>query len=531
MNAESSTRFPTFQDAQHLPSGTALQNGLFTVRGVLGSGGFGITYRAFDPNQNREVAVKELFTADCSRVEKRVELKDDLRRATFFAAKKRFLEQARTLERLRHPNIVRVLSHFEENATAYLVMELLVGQNLSERVAQNGAFPESEALNLVEKVGDATEAIHRLGLLHLDIKPENVILTEANRVVLMDFDLVQKLHSGAELQTRPLDAPSHCGTPGYAPIEQYSLSARLSPATDIYALGATLFHLVTARPPAPSLQRAHENTLIFPPQCGENMRRAIEKSLQIETEKRPQNVRDFREMLRLDAASSVAPEDDEERSGQPKTMSQNGVGAAARSANSAASAAVSNVLVSGVPFSGVPFSTVPILGAPLSNHQAMGGDRVWRVRVAASSTRTVSWPDWCPCCGDKIEQGGVFWEIGKGASRFRVPHCEWCVQHIDSSRTAVFVGAWGMIGGLLVAWLGLEMSDLFLGPIGLVIHLWGMSYGILKSVSADTMKKPACPDKKSSVRVREIASNYIVFEFRRRDFADAFRQLNGATWG
>lgn len=485
-------------NADFLPPETKLQNGLFVVRDVLGRGGFGITYRAFDVNHQREVAVKELFTADCCRRKLQVELIEPNRSEIFQKAKTRFLEQARVLSRLRHPNIVRVVSCFEENATAYLVMELLSGCNLLELVEKRGALPEAEALDLVEKIGGALDAIHRLGLLHLDIKPENVVLTEQNRVVVMDFDLIQKRHASEELQTRPLDAPSHCGTPGYAPIEQYSLSARFSPATDIYALGATLHHLTVGKAPHSALERTHDAALVLPHSLSEKVRDVLEKSLQIRVEDRLQNVCAFLEILNPPVAVPVAI--------------------------STAPNVVTN------PTASVP-TTVSVMtnvASAANNQQAANKDLVWRVRVDTSSTRCLVWPDFCPCCASPTTQ---LYEIKRGVRRWNVPHCEWCAQHMDGARTAVFVGAWGMIGGLLVAALGFDLGNLFLGPIGLGIHLWGMGYGILKTYSAETMKNPVCLDKNPSLRVRSSGFNYIVWEFRSRAYADAFRQLNGAVWG
>lgn len=482
-------------NADFLPPETKLQNGLFVVRDVLGRGGFGITYRAFDVTQQREVAIKELFTTDCRRrLDLQVELVEPARSETFQKARTRFLQQARVLSRLRHPNIVRVVSFFEENATAYLVMELLSGRNLLELVESRGALSENEARGFIEKIGGALESIHCLGLLHLDIKPENVLLTAQNRVVLMDFDLVQKLHADEELQTRPLDAPSHCGTPGYAPIEQYSIATRFSPATDMYALGATLHHLIVGTAPLSALERAHDEAVTLPDSVSENVRRSLEKSLRIRVEERPQSVRAFLDILNPPLAVPVAIP------------------------------AAPNVVAN-------PTAPIPTTASPTNSSQntpTSNRDLVWRVRVDTSSTRSPKWPDFCPCCAAAAVQ---LYEIRRGVRRWNVPHCEWCAQHLDSARTAVFVGAWGMLGGLLVAALGFDWGNLFLGPIGLGIHLWGMGYGILKTYSAETMKKPGCLDKNASLRVRSQGFNFVVWEFRSRDYADAFRQLNNAVWG
>ena len=522
MNAPSSTRFSTPTNAQALPPDTTLQNGTFVLCEVLGRGGFGITYRARDVRQNREVAIKELFTSGCCRQENRVELVEENRRAGFESTRARFQEQARVLTQLRHPNIVRVSQFFQENATAYLVMELLVGQTLLDIVGERGALPEDEALDFLQPVSDALEAIHRLGLLHLDIKPENVVVTETGRVVLMDFDLIQKLHRDEELQTRPLDMPSHCGTPGYAPVEQYSIATRFSPATDIYALGATLHHLVTGRAPAPSLERAHHDELHFPTSC-HDVRTAIEKSLQIAVEKRPQNVRAFRELLHSSLADTTfvqAVSVDTARVARATTATTTANNFAAAPVSSPTSAA--NV--------SIPPTAQNASFAASSSTQSSSQDAnlVWRVRVEGAGIQSLQWPTTCPCCGELADD---LLEIGRGARTWRVPHCSICAFHADASRTASFVGAWGLVGGLLIALIGFLIRDLFLGPVGMLIYFSAMGYGGLKSISADSLRKPECVEKKASLHCREAGNRHLVFEFHRRDYADEFRQLNGAFWG
>ncbi len=488
-----------------------MQNGAFVIRDVLGHGGFGITYRAHDVQKSREVALKELFTTICRRDENHVQVEEN-HRAVFDAAKVRFLEQARVLTQLRHTNIVRVLGFFEENNTAYLVMEVLSGQTLLDMVQERGALDEDEALRLIEPLGGALEAIHRLGLLHLDIKPENVVVTENHRVVLMDFDLIQKLHDGEELDTRPLDMPSHCGTPGYAPIEQYSVATHFSPASDIYALGATLHHLITGKAPLSALERAHDDALHLPDSCSENVRQTIEKSLQIRVEDRPQNVRAFRKLI-------VPPQ----IVASPVAVKSNAVlqnGSAVQNASMPV-ASVANTSTNAAS------STRTQTQNPAQN-AARNPNLVWRVAVDNASAKTLQWPQVCPCCGAKTND---WYEIGRVARTWRVPHCDSCVQHIDTARTAIFVGAWGMLGGLIIAALGLFIGSLILGPLGLLIHITAMCYGMLQSFSAETMKTPKCCDKKVALRVHEANSQRVVFEFLRREYADEFRQLNGARWG
>ena len=128
-----------------------------------------------------------------------------------------------------------------------------------------------------------------------------------------------------------------------------------------------------------------------------------------------------------------------------------------------------------------------------------------------------------------------FFEIGRGARTWKVPHCETCASHADGTRTAVFVTFWGMVGGTLVSFVGLAMKSLLLGPFGIVVYFSAASYGVLKTADADSRTKPECVDKKIAVSYlgnRFVnGRNVVVFEFRRPDYAEAFRQINNAIWG
>src|SRR5436305_1569327 len=151
-----------------LPVGTKLQAGAFTVGKVLGQGGFGITYLGSDARSRRPVAIKELFPQGCSRRERAVRPAAAMSSADYESTRRRFLEEARLLSRFHHPGIVQVHSAFEENLTAYLVMEFLHGDTLLRLLDQNGPFPEPDALTTISQIGAALAVVHQARLLHRD---------------------------------------------------------------------------------------------------------------------------------------------------------------------------------------------------------------------------------------------------------------------------------------------------------------------------------------------------------------------------
>jgi len=240
---------PAVAGAAELPPGTTLQGGRYVVGSVLGRGGFGITYATRDRRLDRDLAVKELFPAPVVRHGGRVVAPAHAATA-FGEAKTRFLREASVLAHFSHPGIVRVFEVFEENDTAYLVMELLAGRTLADVVGGSGVpFAEAEVLDLAVRCARALTVVHEAGILHRDLNPTNVMVTSGGRVVLIDFGLAQAYtaeHTG--VMTRMV-------TPGYAPPEQYLGEARFGPATDVYGLAATLYRLLAGRAPVSALDR------------------------------------------------------------------------------------------------------------------------------------------------------------------------------------------------------------------------------------------------------------------------------------
>ena len=280
----------------------------FVLGEVLGQGGFGITYRSSDTKLHREVAIKEYYPSDCVRQDASVQPGGALSFADYENLKTEFLEEARALARFQHRNIAQVLSVFEENNTACMVMEFLKGKTLTQLLEEKSKLSESEAVGYVQQVGEALVAVHSANLIHRDIKPDNIIVCEDGRAVLIDFGLTeQKTISNSD--TRRLRANSVMGTDGYAPLEQYPHSILpCGPYSDIYSLGATLYHLITGKMPmsAPVREAAATSTssnaaMLNPrqinPQVSLNVEKAITNSMQLKAQERPQAIQEFLSQL------------------------------------------------------------------------------------------------------------------------------------------------------------------------------------------------------------------------------------------
>ncbi|MCS7068513.1 MAG: protein kinase [Meiothermus sp.] len=278
----------------HLPVGTRLKGGRYTLGKVLGQGGFGITYLGADTLENRPVAIKELFPEGSSRRanSRNVVPPTSLLGAGFAETMEKFEDEARVMAQFNHPGIVRVFDIFEENGTAYLVMEFLKGQTLGKRIEKQGKLPAHEVQDIALKLLDALEVVHKAGMLHRDIKPDNVFLHQDGRVVLIDFGSARQFAQGKTQQHTRLV------TPGYAPLEQYGTAGKFGPYTDLYALGATLYHALMGVVPPAATDRVQSNQpLRLPPETPDGLEQAVNRALEIRVDRRPQSVAEFRAIL------------------------------------------------------------------------------------------------------------------------------------------------------------------------------------------------------------------------------------------
>lgn len=283
----------------HLKQGTLLQGGKYRIEKVLGQGGFGITYLAEQVMLGRKVAVKEFFIKElCNRdgATSHVSVGSTGSIEMVERFKEKFLKEARLIAAMDNNHIVRIYDIFEENDTAYYIMENIDGGSV-DALVKDRALQETYALKIIKEVGSALEYIHMQNILHLDVKPSNILLRKNGDAVLIDFGISKRYDdAGGQTSTTPVGISK-----GYAPIEQYNQGLQnFSPATDVYSLGATLFKLLTGQTPpeAPSLLDDDEF-----PECpvkvSSSYWSAIEKALEPRKKNRYQTVNDFIEALTI----------------------------------------------------------------------------------------------------------------------------------------------------------------------------------------------------------------------------------------
>ena len=288
-----------------LSSGIHLLDGVYQIDRVLGQGGFGITYQGVDTRLNRPVALKEFFPEGCWREGTSVISSGRWTLKTYSDAKQKFLQEGQTLGQFNHPGIVRVFYYFEENNTAYMVMEYLQGRSLADLLKQRGGkLNESEALHYIQTICQGLEVLHQSQFLHRDLKPDNVMLTKDNRVVLIDFGAARDLNPKSSQRFTAMF------TPGYAPLEQYGQSLKFGTFTDIYALGATLYHLLTGVVPPSAVERAAgielKSVCQLNPQVSPHVSLAVSRALAMEVKERTKSVREFLDSLQLGNSNSVS---------------------------------------------------------------------------------------------------------------------------------------------------------------------------------------------------------------------------------
>ena len=290
-----------------LKPGTKLQNGKYEIIKTLGQGGFGITYLAEQVALHRKVAIKEFFMKEyCERDEttKLVTLGTSSGSKELVARfRAKFIREAQMIAGLEHPNIVKIHDVFEENGTAYYVMEFLEGESLSDRVKETGPLPEKEALKYIRQVGEALSYLHGQNCLHFDVKPSNILVNKSSNAVLIDFGVSKHYDAaGSQTSSTPVGISR-----GYAPMEQYQQNeiSTFTPATDIYALGATLYTLLTGEVP-PSASEVYEDGVPpMPEKISKTTRAAVEKAMQPRRKDRPQTVGAFMSLLDADYEGTI----------------------------------------------------------------------------------------------------------------------------------------------------------------------------------------------------------------------------------
>lgn len=277
----------------------------YVIESILGSGGFGITYRATEAITERAVAIKEYLPpalATRDRDGMTVQPVSAGTREDFEWGLARFRQEAKVLIGLKHPNIVPVLSYFEANGTGYLVMEFQAGRSLGQKLGRDGVLTEAQLLPLVGPILSGLEAVHRAGFLHRDIKPDNIFIRDDATPVLIDFGAARQ---ALGRQSRSLTAVL---TEGYAPYEQYERDGNQGPWTDIYALGAVMMRCLTGARPVEAPKRIAARMRNAPDPLAASFAKlrgvasphvadAVEAAMAATEAERPQSVDELRRML------------------------------------------------------------------------------------------------------------------------------------------------------------------------------------------------------------------------------------------
>lgn len=296
----------------HLQPNTLLQGGKYKIIRHISSGGFGNTYEGELVLIHRRVAIKEFFVKDfCNRDEEtaRVTVATQSKVELIERLKEKFTKEAAHIWQFNHPNIVRVTDVFEENGTAYYVMDYIDGMSLQATLKRDGAMNEAKALRYVRQVADALQYVHDQMILHLDLKPGNIMVDKNGKAILIDFGASKQYDEVTGENTSTLMG---INTVGYAPAEQsYRGFVQFSASTDIYALGATLYKLLTdiTPPDAQMLKDGEVELAPLPSNISASVRNAVKAAMRPLRKNRPQSVGEFLALLNNRPTTAVPEEE------------------------------------------------------------------------------------------------------------------------------------------------------------------------------------------------------------------------------
>lgn len=300
------------QPTNVLAPGTLLQGETYRYRidGVLGNGSFGVTYLATgfvkvagplgEIETEARVAIKEFFMQEVSTRDATGSISESSDSGLVHKYAQKFRTEARNLSRMSHPNIVKVLDFIDANNTYYYVMEHIDGTSLDEYVCSRGGLPEAEAVACIRSIGNALAYMHDCKMLHLDLKPKNVMRRSSDgALLLIDFGLSKQYDESGEPES---STAVGLGTPGYAPLEQANdqNSRDFSPTLDVYALGATLFKMLTAQTPPKSSDVLNDGLplgLLEDRGVSARVIEAVKKAMEPRRKDRVPTVRDFLALL------------------------------------------------------------------------------------------------------------------------------------------------------------------------------------------------------------------------------------------
>lgn len=294
------------QEAYQITPGTILAE-RYIIGRVLGFGGFGVTYIGWDKTLEKRVAVKEYLPGEFSTRmpgQTKLTIYSGDKEEQFLTGREKFIDEARRLAKFQQvPEIIRIYDCFEENNTAYIVMEYLSGESLKEKLEWEGKMTVEQALPIILDVLHGLEAVHKEGILHRDIAPDNIYITNEGQVKLLDFGAAR---FATTTHSRSLTVLIK---PGFAPEEQYRSRGDQGPWTDVYAVAATFYRMITGETPEDALERAAKDT-VRPPsklqvKIGPNTENAIMNALNVKIQGRTQSAEQFEAELLANVVKRV----------------------------------------------------------------------------------------------------------------------------------------------------------------------------------------------------------------------------------
>ncbi len=272
--------------------------GRYAVEAAIGEGAFGITYKGKDQILGISVAIKEYFPSNCAKRDhshsNAVTVTGSSHQTVFDRDMQRFLQEAQVLAKLRgEPGVVSVQNFFNENGTAYIVMDYLNGITLSAYLRRFGPFDPETLASILSPVLDALSKVHAEDMIHGDISPDNIMMLRGGRLKLLDFGAARKITEENRL--------SVVLKPGYAPVEQYQAQGKLGPWTDVYALCATLYKCITGITPEESTERTLKDTVLPPSELGVavpvKFEQALMRGMCVQSEHRCQTLEALRKSI------------------------------------------------------------------------------------------------------------------------------------------------------------------------------------------------------------------------------------------
>lgn len=283
-------------ETYHLLPETVL-DGRYIIGKAIGAGNYGVTYIAWDSTLQQKVAIKEYLPGDsATRLANKTEIKvyEDENGQEFKAGMEQFVVEAKKLAKLHGVHgIVQVYDSFYANQTAYIVMEYLQGESLGERLKRSGKMPIKDAFEIITQVSKALIEVHGIGMLHRDVAPDNIFLTNEGKIKLLDFGSSRFV---SEQKSKSLSVILKAG---YSPVEQYISKGKQGPWTDVYAVAATFYRMITGVVPVESIERGVKDTLKSPSSLGvkisKGMENALKNALCIDAENRTQSMEKFLE--------------------------------------------------------------------------------------------------------------------------------------------------------------------------------------------------------------------------------------------